>query len=71
MTFGGFSVGFCINGEVICCQLELGDIAKLFSELKLITDNLLFICDDITLPEQSDWCDNMLIHLYNYAPISH
>ena len=44
-----FSVGFCINGEIICCQLELGDIAKLFSELKLITDNLLFICDDINV----------------------
>ena len=71
MTFCGFLV---VNGEIICCQLELGkltkNIGKLFSELKLITDNLLFSCDEFTLPEQSDWCNNMLIHSYNYTPIS-
>ena len=53
--FSGFSVGFCRNEEkVICCQLlpwwwlEMTgafswNVGKLFSEQKLVTDNLLFI----------------------------
>ena len=54
--FSGFSVGFCINEEkVIWYQLELTpfapmttgafsrNVGKLFSELKLVPDNLLFI----------------------------
>ena len=27
------------------------------------------ICDDANLPEQSDWCNNMLIHTYDFVPV--
>ena len=45
--FSGFSVGFCVNEEKVICSLALmttrafsRNIGKLFSKLKLVTDNL-------------------------------
>ena len=46
-TFSGFSVGCCINREKVIALMTTGafsrNVGKLFSELKLVTDNLLSI----------------------------